>query len=218
MLIVGAKGLAKEFLEIYVQLGQTSDLAFFDDVNEDVGDYLFSRFPILKSEDQIIDLFTKQNNLYTLGLGNPQLRKNLYTKFNRLGGELSSLISPYSRIGSFGNQIGQGSNIMTGTVITTDVTIGIATLINLNCTVGHDSIIGDFVEISPGVKVSGHCSIGSYSTIGTNATILPKVTIGKNVIVGAGAVVTQDIPENSLAVGIPARIIKNLPPLPYSTV
>lgn len=46
--------------------------------------------------------------------------------------------------------------------------------------------------------------------IGANVTILPGVTIGNNVVIGAGAVVTKDIPDNSLAVGVPARVIKEI--------
>lgn len=44
--------------------------------------------------------------------------------------------------------------------------------------------------------------------IGNNALILPGVTMGNNVVIGAGAVVTKAIPDNSLAVGVPAKIIK----------
>lgn len=46
--------------------------------------------------------------------------------------------------------------------------------------------------------------------IGSNATILPGVTIGSNSVIGAGAVVTKDIPSNSVAVGVPAKVIKTL--------
>ena len=44
--------------------------------------------------------------------------------------------------------------------------------------------------------------------LGGNVTVLPGVTIGNNVVVGAGAVVTKDIPDNSLAVGIPAKVVR----------
>ena len=49
------------------------------------------------------------------------------------------------------------------------------------------------------------------ASIGSNATILPGVTIGKNTIIGAGAVVTQDIPDYKIVVGVPAKIIGNVP-------
>ena len=50
--------------------------------------------------------------------------------------------------------------------------------------------------------------IGDNVEIGSNAVILPGVGIGNNVTIGAGAVVTQDIPENSIAVGVPAKVVK----------
>lgn len=51
---------------------------------------------------------------------------------------------------------------------------------------------------------------GDGGWIGGNCTILPGVTIGNNVVVAAGAVVTKDIPDNSLVGGVPARLIREL--------
>ena len=48
------------------------------------------------------------------------------------------------------------------------------------------------------------------ATIGANATFLPGITIGEKAMVGAGAVVTKDVPANTLVVGNPSRVIKNL--------
>ncbi len=53
-------------------------------------------------------------------------------------------------------------------------------------------------------------TIGNNVYIGTSAMIMPGVKIGNNVVIGAHAMVTHDIPDNSLAVGIPARCIKNI--------
>ena len=53
-------------------------------------------------------------------------------------------------------------------------------------------------------------TIGNDVWIGGNATILPGVSIGNNVIIGAGAVVTEDVPDNSVAVGVPAKVVKKL--------
>ena len=215
MIIVGAKGFAKEVLEIIHQTNQLENLVFFDDVNDDIKGNLYERFPILKTTKEATDYFMTIDNRFTIGIGSPVLRKKLYDKFISFGGVFTSTISPLTSIGYYGNHIGIGSNIMTGTVITSDVNIEKGALINLNCTIGHDSIIGKFVELSPGVHISGNCKIGDYTVLGTNACVLPKLTIGKNVIVGAGSVVTKDIPDNCVVVGTPAKIIKELEPLEF---
>jgi acetyltransferase-like isoleucine patch superfamily enzyme len=50
---------------------------------------------------------------------------------------------------------------------------------------------------------------GDYCSIGGNATILPKVKLGNNVIVGAGSVVTKDVSDNKIVMGVPGKIIEN---------
>lgn len=79
------------------------------------------------------------------------------------------------------------------------------------------------VEIEDGVQLGSHCSIYSHSTIdnkkgkvvikkgakiGAHTTIMPGVTIGENSVVGAYSFVKKDIPANSLAFGIPAKVIE----------
>ena len=56
----------------------------------------------------------------------------------------------------------------------------------------------------------GRINIGNNVFIGMNSMILPNVTIGNNVIIGCGSIVTKDIPDNSVAVGIPARVIETI--------
>jgi len=51
--------------------------------------------------------------------------------------------------------------------------------------------------------------------VGANSTVLPGVVIGENALIGAGSVVVQDVPDNGVAVGNPARVIKNIKELPY---
>lgn len=215
MLVIGAKGFAKEILEVLYQNNNIQDLAFFDDVNDDVQGLLYNQFPILKSVEEAENYFKIKSNKFTIAIGNPILRKKLFEKFTKIGGEFTSTISSNTNIGHFGNTIQNGCNIMMGTKITNDVIIKKGTLINLNCTISHDCVIGEFVEISPGVNITGNCTIGDYTTLGTNCTILPKITIGKNVIVAAGAVVTKDIPDNCMVAGVPAIYKKDLQPLDF---
>ncbi len=207
MLVIGAKGFAKEVLEIFYQNGYSKEIAFFDNVNTDLPGLLYNKFSIINNfEDAKIWLI--KNPSFCLGLGNPTIRFEMAKKFIGIGGVLTSLISPLATIGHFGTTIGFGSNIMTGTVITNDISIGEGVLINFNCYIAHDSIIGDYTEISPGSHILGNVKVGSFVTIGTSATILPKIIIGNNVIIGAGAVVTKNISNNTTVVGIPAKPIK----------
>lgn len=88
--------------------------------------------------------------------------------------------------------------------------------------------IGDNVMIGPNTLITtvGHpltpkgrrdhlaqaseINIGDDVWLGGNVTVLPGVTIGNNVVVGAGAVVTKDIPDDSLALGVPAKVVRKL--------
>ena len=83
--------------------------------------------------------------------------------------------------------------------------------------------LGDYVTVSPRVKILAHTDsvshneesvrsvrIGENTWICTGALILPGVTVGKNCVVGAGAVVTEDIPDFTLALGVPAKPVRVL--------
>ncbi len=74
----------------------------------------------------------------------------------------------------------------------------------------HDGGVGVFRKEYPGINVFGKIKIGNNVFIGEEAMIMYGVTIGDNVVIGAKSLVTRDIPSNSVAVGIPARVIKTL--------
>lgn len=214
MVIAGARGLAKEVLEIFAQHNSLHTLFFFDNVSSEVPAKLFERFPVLRSIEEARKVFEDTGDrTFTLGLGDPVMRYSLYKLLSSAGGVLTSAVSADARIGSFGNFIGRGCTILSGVVITNGVHIGDGCLINPHCSISHDARVGEFAELSPGARITGHCAVGSYSHIGTNAVLLPKVKIGQNVVVGAGAVVTRDVPDNTLVVGVPAVEKKKLEPL-----
>ena len=210
MIIVGAKGFAKEILQIVsIDLAYNNeDIVFFDNVSRDLPDRLFNQFKILKSFDEVKTyLANSKDKSFVLGLGNPKLREALYNEFVGMGAFAKTVYSNNSEVGDFDVLIEDGVSIMSGAILTNSIKIGKGCLININATIAHDCILGDFIEISPNANISGRCEIGSYSSIGTNAILIPDVKIGKNVTVGAGTVVLKNVPDNTTIVGVPGKII-----------
>ncbi|MET0830427.1 MAG: sugar O-acetyltransferase [Microbacterium sp.] len=84
-----------------------------------------------------------------------------------------------------------------------------------DCLIGHNAVLATLdhdLDVARRADMHpGRIVIGSNVWIGANVTVVPGVTIGENSVIGAGAVVTKDIPANSIAVGSPARVLRSLP-------
>ena len=119
-------------------------------------------------------------------VGDVTLEKNTSIWFNAtLRGDIENI------------HIGEGSNVQDGSVLHTDPRYPLK--VGKNVTIGHL------------VMLHG-CTIGDISLIGIGAVILNNVKIGKNCIIGAKSLITEnkEIPDNSLVVGSPGRVIRNL--------
>ena len=213
MILIGAKGFAKEVFEIVFKNKQSESIVFYDDINLNGTKTIFEDHIVLQSIEEAKNYFEKTDNRFTIGIGNPILRKKMFEKFTQIGGIPTSTISLDAKIGSKEISIGVGTNILDGAIISNSVTIGIGCILYYNAILTHNCKVGDFVEISPAAILLGRCTVGSYTQIGANATILPDITVGSNVVIGAGAMVTKNVPDNSVVYGNPAKIIRYLDPI-----
>ncbi len=93
--------------------------------------------------------------------------------------------------------IGKNTSIQDGSIIHGDT--GVSTIIGSNVTVGHNVVLHA-------------CKIGDNSLIGVGAIVLDKAEVGEGAIIGAGAIVTPrtEIPPYTMALGIPAKVLRNL--------
>lgn len=213
MIVVGAKGFAKEVFEIVFKNKQSESIVFYDDINFNGTKTIFEDYVVLQSIKEAKDYFEKKDNRFTIGVGKPILRKKMFETFSQIGGIPTSTISIDAKIGSKEIIIGVGTTILDGAIISNSVSIGVGCILYYNAILTHDCKIGDYVEISPAAILLGRSNVGSYTQIGANATILPDITIGSNVIVGAGAIVTKNVPDNCVVYGNPAKIIRYLDPV-----
>lgn len=104
-------------------------------------------------------------------------------------------------------ELGPGTVIFANAVVQPSARLGEHVIVNTSAIVEHDVRIADFAQIASGVVLAGAVSIGRSSLIGVGATVLPGRRVGDRCVVGAGAVVTRDVPDDTVVVGVPARVI-----------
>jgi len=117
-----------------------------------------------------------------------------------------SIISPNAIIRS-NTKLGKGVFIKDGAVIGSFCSIGNGTIVDDNVTVAHHTNINGGCFLAPGSSIGGGVTIGSKSIVAVGASIVSKVSIGENVIISAGSAVHNDVPDNSIVEGNPAKII-----------
>lgn len=105
--------------------------------------------------------------------------------------------------------LGIDNVILHRSIIQANASIGSHVLVNTAASIDHDCVIGDAAHISPHATLCGHVEVGEGTHIGAGATVIPSVKIGKWCTVGAGSTVIDDIPDYSVAVGSPAKVIKS---------
>ena len=113
-------------------------------------------------------------------------------------------------------EIGEGAVIMMGAVINIGAVVGKGTMIDMGAVLGGRAMVGERCHIGAGAVLAGVVEPASATPvviedgvlIGANAVVIEGVRVGKNAVVAAGAVVIEDVPENAVVAGSPARIMK----------
>lgn len=113
-------------------------------------------------------------------------------------------------------EIGEGAVIMMGSVINIGAVIGAGTMIDMGAVLGGRATVGARCHIGAGAVLAGVVEPASATPVvveddvlvGANAVVIEGVHIGKNAVIAAGAIVVEDVPENAVVAGCPARVIK----------
>lgn len=203
--IVGAGGHGRELADIVHTIHSVDEsvslLGVVDDGDPDRASLARAGIRFLGAQSVLAG---RELDIY-LGVGSPTVRAQLAIESPDPS---SCLIHPTAYIGS-DSQIGWGSVLAQGVIVTTNVEIGRHSHINVATSISHDCRIGDFVTVAPGARLTGNVSVGDQVYIGAAATVLPGLRIGRGATVGAGAVVTKDVPSGSTVMGVPARRVND---------
>lgn len=113
-------------------------------------------------------------------------------------------------------EIGDNAVIMMGAVINIGAVIGAGTMIDMGAILGGRATVGKNCHIGAGAVLAGVIEPASATPVivedgvlvGANAVVIEGVHVGKGAVVAAGAVVIEDVPENAVVAGCPARVIK----------
>ncbi len=162
--------------------------------------------PYLGDDSQIFNHSIDKIEL-VLGLGSvnqSDVRKNVFRHFKNEGYAFKSVIHSTAIIAP-SVKLGEGVQVMAGTILQTNTEIADNTIINTGTIIDHDSRIAAHVHIAPGCALSGNIIIGESSHIGTGTTIIQGIEIGQCCLIGAGAVVLKSISDGMTAYGVPAK-------------
>ena len=191
--LIGSGGFARE---IKTHIGDESMICFVDDIYY-VGDtYTLPLSHFNPNEYEVL-----------IAIGDPRAR---YEISNRLpkNTKYFTHINKQANILDKNIEIGEGSVICAGCILTTNIKIGKHAHLNLQTTIGHDTTIGNFFTTAPGAKISGNCVIHDLVYIGTNASVREKITIHSLTTIGLNAGVVKDITEPGVYGGTPCKKIK----------
>jgi sugar O-acyltransferase (sialic acid O-acetyltransferase NeuD family) len=204
--IIGAGGFGRETLNVYRDAGREAEVGGFV-----VEDRFWQRGQMVNGQPVFpwseIAAWPKDAR-FVAAIGTAA-RGRLIDATSRLGFGFDTVIHPTVQSSPWVS-VAEGCIVCAGNILTAQIAVGAHTILNLACTVGHDTVIGRLVTLSPGVHVSGRVTIEDAVFVGSGTVIVEGVRIGTGAVIGAGSVVTKDIPPKVVAVGVPARVIKQV--------
>lgn len=203
----GASGHACVIVDILSLAKRHELVGFLDEARPDRRGEIFCGKPILGGREEWPRLLAAGVNQMIVAIGQCAVRLHCATAAGAAGFTFAQAIHP-SAVVAGGVRIGPGTVIMAGAVVNPETTIGAHTVVNTGASVDHHCMLEDGVHVSPGAHLAGGVSVGEGSWIGIGAIIKEKIRVGRNAVIGAGSVVLRDIPDDVVAWGSPARVMK----------
>jgi acetyltransferase EpsM len=145
---------------------------------------------------------------YVLGLGglapSPR-REELVNRWAAYGVRWATVLHARAIV-SDSAAVADGAVVFAGAIINTGASIGGHAVVNTGAIIEHDVSIGAFAMIAPGAALGGGVTVGDGAFVGLGSRVRDHRRVGARALVGMGAVVTADVPDDAVVVGVPARL------------
>ena len=176
--------------------------------NDRTGEYDHG-YKILGSFDDLYGKNVSGVNIL-LTMGDMNIRRQIYEKIVSLGGRVPTIIHPSAHVSRFAKISDRGVVIGDRVELQSDVVVEENSVLRSDVTVCHNTIIESDVFVGPKALVGAYITIGKFAYIGQGSILVSEKAehIGQNSLIGAGALVTKPVPDNVVAIGSPARVMK----------
>ena len=209
VLIVGAGGFGREVVHWATDAWpeHTGRIAGFLSADSDVLAGRESRLPIVGDPESFTPL---PGDGLLLAIGIPAIRRRVAEGLLARGAAFLTLVHPTAVMAPTA-MIGIGSIVCPHAVVSDAARLGRFTLVNYHASLAHDAATGDFAVLSPYATLGGNATVADDAFLGLHASVGPRITVGPRSKVAANSAALADVPPDSLAYGVPARI----GPLPH---
>lgn len=202
--VYGAGGHGKVVANILV-CSNTAGLTGFIDDRGDLQGTTVLGLPVLGNGSWLQATALSSPVVVVLGVGENSARQLLARRCMSWKIDILTAIHPNATVARTAT-VGPGTVVMARAVINPGANVGAGAVINSAAVVEHDVEVGDFAHVAPNATMGGGSRLGALSLLGMGAVLLQRITVGEQSFIGAGAVVTRNIPNGVVAVGIPARV------------
>lgn len=209
IVLIGGGNQAHYTIDIIEKEGKYDIVGIIDSIQE-IGSDRFG-YKILGRQENLKELISIHNiEGGIISIGDNWSRYYVYNQILDTVPDFNfvNAIHPSVVIGNT-TELGVGIVAMAGCIFNPKAKIGNFTFFATGAQVEHDNEIGDFASISAGSLTGGYVKLGKFSAITLGVTIMDRIEIGENTVVGAGSLVIKSLPDNVLAYGNPAKIIRD---------